>query len=297
MLLATASAAQAPPGETIAAESDRTERMTVPVHIGGQGPYRFMVDTGAERTVIARELAADLGLDPGRTAVMHSMSEVSRVPTVIIPELEIGRRTVSEIHAPALARLHIGAEGLLGVDSLRSQRVELDFSRNEMIVTPAARREEDWDGEVIVVRARSRFGHLMLVDASFDGERVWVIVDTGAEITMANEALRRRLARRGRLGPVVPIELISVTGTRFTADLAVARELRIGGAMIADMPVAFADAQPFRHLDLLDRPALLLGMNALRLFERASFDFPNRRVRLMIRGRGQLRRETRLAAP
>lgn len=298
LLLATASAAQEQaPAETIAADTDATDRMTVPVSIGGRGPYRFMIDTGAERTAIARELAADLGLGPGRTAVVHSMSEVSRVPTVIIPALEVGRRTVSDIHAPALDRLHLGAEGLLGVDSLRSQRVELDFVRNEMTVVPARRPEPDWPGDTIVIRARSRFGHLMLVDASFEGERVWVIVDTGAELTMANNALRRRLSRHRRLGPTSPIEMVSVTGGRLVADLAVARQIRIGGMTITDMPVAFADAQPFHHLDLLDRPALLLGMNALRLFERASFDFATRRVRLMVRSRSQLRRDTRLAAP
>jgi hypothetical protein len=40
----------------------------------------------------------------------------------------------------------------------------------------------------------------MLVDASFDGERIYVIVDTGSEITVANNALRQRLERRHRLG-------------------------------------------------------------------------------------------------
>ena len=39
--------------------------MTVPVEIGGAGPYRFVVDTGAERTVISRELARELELEPG----------------------------------------------------------------------------------------------------------------------------------------------------------------------------------------------------------------------------------------
>ena len=37
-----------------------------------------------------------------------------------------------------------------------------------------------------------------------------------------------------------------------------------------------------RRLRLLDRPAVLLGMDALRLFRRVSVDFANRRVRLLL---------------
>jgi hypothetical protein len=156
-----------------------------------------------------------------------------------------------------------------------------DFERGEMTVTPSRRREESWPADTIVVRARSRFGHLMLVDAAFEGERVWVVVDTGAQVTIANGALRRRLERRGRLGPLNPIEIVSVTGATVQADYGVARRIRIGTARIRDLPVAFADVNAFEQLDLLGRPAILLGMDALQLFERVSFDFANRRVRLL----------------
>ena len=123
------SAQPAPPGqsgqpaieitEAIDLTEDRTQRMTVPVSIDGRGPYGFIVDTGAERTVISRELAETLGLGPGDSATLFSMTEASHIQTVLIPELEVGRRTVSDIHAPALERRHLGAEGLLGVDSLQ----------------------------------------------------------------------------------------------------------------------------------------------------------------------------------
>lgn len=274
----------APPPEAIRLTEDATERMTVPVSIGGRGPYRFIVDTGAERTVIARELARDLGLSEGPVATVLSMTEQSRVGTVLIPALEVGRRRVSAIEAPALERRHLGAEGLLGVDTLQSQRVELDFLRDRMSVVPARRSEERWPASTIVVTARSRYGRLMLVNAELDGERIYVIVDTGAEVTIGNGVLRRRLERRGRLGPLEPVELQSVTGGRLIADYGVARRIRIGGVAVNNLSIAFADAEPFRQLRLDDRPALLLGMDALRLFERASFDFANRRVRLVVGG-------------
>jgi predicted aspartyl protease len=272
-----------------------TARMTVPVSIEGQGPYRFVVDTGAERTIISRELARELDLRQGRTATVHSMTEVSRIGTVVIPGLTIGSRTVSDIHAPALARQNLGAAGMLGVDSLQSQRVVFDFERQEMTISPAARREERWptDG-TIVVTGRRHYGRLVLVDAQVDGQRVWVIIDSGSQVSVANTALRDALRRRGRLGPTREIQLISVTGGRMNADYAVARRIRIGGIDIVSMPLAFADVHPFRQLQLTDRPALLLGMDALQLFDRVSVDFVRRRMRVLLDDSSQVG-DTRMA--
>ena len=97
-------------------QDKKTERMTVPVSIDGKGPYRFLVDTGAERTVISQELARELSLDAGVSTKLHSMTEVGRVETVVIPRLKVNTRTVKDINAPALSRDDLGAEGMLGVE-------------------------------------------------------------------------------------------------------------------------------------------------------------------------------------
>ena len=78
------------------------------------------------------------------------------------------------------------------------------------------------------------------------------------------------------------MHVVSVTGGEFTADYTLARQIRIGGANITNLPIAFADVHPFRQLGLMDRPAILLGMDALQLFDRVSVDFANRRVRLLL---------------
>jgi hypothetical protein len=155
-------------------------------------------------------------------------------------------------------------------------------------VVNAGTREEHWASDAIVVTGKSRFGHLVLVDASLDGEKVWVIVDTGAQVTVGNRVLRSRLERRHRLGPVHQIEMLSVTGGHMMADQSYARIFRLGDAEMHDLPIAFADAHPFKKLGLLDRPAILLGMDALKMFERVSVDFGNRRVKLLTPGRSQL---------
>ncbi|MCX7864571.1 MAG: aspartyl protease family protein, partial [Novosphingobium sp.] len=42
--------------------TDRETRLTVPVTIEGKGPFRFVIDTGSQTTVVADSLAARLGL-------------------------------------------------------------------------------------------------------------------------------------------------------------------------------------------------------------------------------------------
>jgi predicted aspartyl protease len=184
---------------------------------------------------------------------------------------------------------------MLGVDSLQSQRVSFDFVNREMTITASRRNEERWPHDTIVVTGRSVFGHLVLVDASVDDQRVWVIVDTGSAVTVANNALRRKLERRHRLRATVPIEMTSVTGGRLVADQTQVKLIRIGGVDIVNMPIAFADVHPFRKLGLLDRPALLLGMDALQLFRRVSVDFANRRVKMLPSPRSSLTPPRRMA--
>lgn len=42
--------------------------------------------------------------------------------------------------------------------------------------------------------------------------------------------------------------------------------------------LAFADSPAFHRLDLVKRPAMLLGMAQLRMFRRVAIDFATRRV-------------------
>lgn len=292
-LSATPALAQAPTGsliernrgpadtaETLGYAPDSWERMTVEVNVAGRGPYRFIVDTGAERTVISSELAQSLGLNPGNQLTVASVSEVSRVPSVLIPEMEVGRRTLAGIEAPALSERHLGAQGMLGVDSLRSQRVVFDFTRRELTLSPSQLAEErNLPGE-IVVRGRTRLGRMVITNAMVDGQRVTVIIDTGSQVTLGNSVLRSRLESNRRLGETRTVSLTGVTGDLVTAEYTRTRRVQIGGVLINDLPIGFSDVRLFSLLGVGNRPAILLGMDALRLFGRVSIDFANRRVRL-----------------
>jgi hypothetical protein len=199
---------------------------------------------------------------------------------VRMPDVSFRQGEARTLRAFALNGENLGASGVLGIDALRGQRVILDFEANEMRVGPAPRRVVRIAPNDIIVRGRRRFGQLVLIDSSAEGEPVDVIVDSGLQVSVGNEALRRLLtSRRNRF---TQIELISITGESFTADYTRVDNLRIGGVAIVGMPVAFANAHFFRRMRLTRRPALLLGMDALQMFRRVAVDFPNRRAHFVL---------------
>ena len=268
-------------GDKVGFKDDAHERMTVAVRVAGTGPYRFLVDTGADRTAISSDLAAALKLEKRSSARVHSVTGVNLVETVRVPLIELGRNRLERLDAPLLDRRHMGADGILGVDSLRSQRVVFDFKANALSIVPTPRRPLAAERDAIVVRAKARMGHLILSRATVNGRRVNLIVDTGAEISIGNQALRNLL---GLSGPkeADSVELLSVTGAGLDAHYALIDTLDLGGATLKSLPIVFADAHTFRKLELDDRPTLLLGMNAMRAFDLVSIDFAQKKLRVVL---------------
>lgn len=271
------------PGEHLGFET-LDQRMTVPVEIAGAGPYRFIVDTGAQRTVISRQLAGTLGLPAGRNVRLTAMSGTSEVGTVMIPKLSVSTLGAERIEAPALDAQHLGAAGLVGIDSLQGHALAIDFDTQTMAVVPSKSRRSDRSiatagDQEIVIRAKSLFGQLIVTNAYVGNTRIRVILDTGTPVSVANSALRKRLIRGSALKPLV---MMSVLGGIVEANYAIAPTIKLGDATIESLAVAFADAPPFRAFGVEDKPALLLGMDALKLFRRVHIDFANRELRLAI---------------
>ena len=265
---------------------NRGDRMTVNVSVGEKGPYRFLVDTGSERTVISRQLAERLRLAVGRDTVLHSVLGANSVATVVIPRLQVSNSVISVIDAPALDAINIGADGLLGLDGLRSKRVLFDFKNQTMSITPGRERVERFDGETIVVRAKSRQGRLIFTEAHVDGQKVAVIIDTGSQFTVGNLALKAALIKRHLWTFPEKLTIESVTGEKLVADVSVLGRLDVDAVHLDKLPVAFADAHIFKKLNLHKKPALLLGMNAMRAFDKISIDFAAKKVRFVLPATG-----------
>jgi len=281
--------------EDVRFRNEQNDRMTVPVRLSGTGPYRFLVDTGSDRTAISRELAARLKLVAGEAALVHGIAGVATVSTASVPNLQLTRRQVKVIDAPLLEFANMGADGILGVDSLRSQRIMFDFEAKTLSIVPSAAPDFREEPGTIVVQGHRRNGRLIVTEAKANDQSVTVVIDTGSQVTVGNAALRRALLKRKLLtGALQQVELESVTGQKIPGDYMFVRELDIGGIQLRGLAIVFADAHTFKQLKLVDKPALLLGMNAMRAFKKVSIDFANRRLRVIVPEQSSL--DTRMAA-
>lgn len=261
-------------------EIDRSDRMTVPVRINGSEPIPFIVDTGAERTVIANDLARRLRLEAGPLLRLATITGPTNAESFLIENLVMNTINVEMIEAPGLDRSHLGGHGLLGIDSLEDHKVLLDFVAQKMdvLASPHKSGRSRMEAGMIIVRAARKAGRMILSDAYIGGVRVDIILDTGAQTSMGNFALRDRMRKKDRRFDYKPVVMRSVTGDLLVGDFTQIRSITIGGVDMQDLPVTFADNYAFQALNLKNRPAILLGMDALGLFDRVLIDFTNRRV-------------------
>jgi predicted aspartyl protease len=280
--------------EDIRFKNQPDDRMTVQVRLAGSGPFQFLVDTGADRTAISRDLASKLGLAKGEQAAIHTIAGVSTVSTATITDLELTKKPVTVRDAPVLDSGNMGADGILGVDSLRSQRVLFDFGTKTLSIVPSAVPDFREEPGTIVVQAERKNGRLVVTDATANGRELTVVIDTGAQLSIGNEELRRQLLGPNLVDPYQQVQLESVTGAVISGDYMYVRELQIGGLTLKNLAIVFAQSHAFKELRLDHKPALLLGMNAIRAFKKVSIDFASRKFRVVLPESSQL--DVRLAA-
>lgn len=256
-------------------QRERYERMTIPVTIKGEGPFRFMIDTGAQATVLSINLAEKLELTERRRATLVGMASSRPVETTQIPQFEIGTRTLTIMTAPLVESGNIGgADGILGLDGLQGQRVLLDFVKQRMLVAEAAELGGN-RGYEIIVRARRSLGQIIIANAFLDDVKTAVIIDTGAQASVGNMALLQRLRRSRASGENT---MTDINGEQLKGQVRIGNRLSIGEMDLTNIPILFADTPPFSALGFADQPALVLGMNELKLFRRVAIDFDKRQV-------------------
>ena len=259
---------------------DGERRMHVMARVDGRGPFPFMLDTGADHSVLSRELAQSLDLRASGSIRVTGLAGSVLSPAAAVGRLEVGGRRFDDLRMALLPRADLGALGFIGLDCLEKQAVLIDFGAREMQVRRSRGFAED--PGAIVVRGKARFGRLFLVDSTVRRTPIFVVLDSGAQDTMGNPALRalldQRRRRAGAPDSVRAVTLLSVTGQTAVGEEDRLPELTLGGVRMAEVTVIYADLPLFARYGLAEEPAILLGMDVLRSFARIGIDFARREV-------------------
>ena len=260
---------------------DRIGRIWAPVLIDGKGPYRLVLDTGANRSAITTRAAQSLGSTPlATTTHVTGFTGTAVVPTLHVNSMEVGELLIGPTDLPVLTDVFGGAQGVLGIEGLANKRIYADFTRDRLEISRSHgdRPKRDF----VVVPLKLTENGLLLADVRVGWVRAKAIIDTGAQGTVGNLALRDALMRHPPKN-ATRAEVIGVTLDVQTGDDLPAPTIDLGALQVKGAHITFGDMYLFQHWKLTDEPMLTLGMDLLGSFDVLVIDYE--RHELQIRSR------------
>jgi predicted aspartyl protease len=249
-------------------------RILARVMVNGRGPYRFMVDTGANHTAIAASMLVELGLsvDSGKSMTVSGINGSVIAPSVHLESLDAGTLHMRDMQVPVLAGpLLADIDGILGIDGLANKTMTANFMHDRFVVTGSLGGVPIGD---VVVPGRLISQHLLEVDCQVNGVKAKAIIDTGSPRTLANGALLKALVRKsGASASSIPTGVIDATEALQAAVIEPVASVRLGAATISNLYMTFGTFRVFDTWGIETQPAVLVGMDLLGSFAEMTIDY------------------------
>jgi predicted aspartyl protease len=266
---------------------DTAGRAVAPISINGLGPFRFIIDTGANRSVVSQALATRLGLTRSGEGLVHSIDGVQPAMLVNVESLSFGTLRLSRGDTPVLdGPMLDGEHGLLGVDGMAERLLHVDFTKNcvEIYENAAQMPMQGWQS----VPARMRFGSLLVIAGEIMGVHINVLIDTGSDISLGNQSYRDAL--RGVAAHTIEYH----NGHAFTFGRPIVLtqsvwtpRLHLGHTSVDSVTAYIGDFHIFDMWGLQDEPTLLIGMDVLARAREMAIDYEHGIVHFRERPRGK----------
>jgi predicted aspartyl protease len=261
---------------------DRIGRIWAPVVVNGQGPYRLVLDTGASRSALVQRVIDDLGLPVEPSAVrLRGVTGTAIASAVRIEKMEFGELVVENTRVPIVADAFGGADGVLGGDGLENKRITIEFRRDRISIMRSHRQPAAPGHAVVPFRYSPERG--MRVPVQVGSVKAIGLIDTGAQVTVGNLALREALSKRRGQRDQYDDVVIGITEDIQTATLVRIPSITAGQMIVRNAPVRFSDLHIFDHWKLTSQPALLIGMDVLGALDTLVIDYSRGELQLRTR--------------
>ena len=261
---------------------DRIGRIWAPVTVDGKGPLRLVLDTGASRSALTPAALTKLGIQPDldRMVLLRGTTGSARVPTVRVGQVEIGDLLAERQTMVVVDDAFGGADGVLATTALRDRRILADFRRDRIEITRSS--GERAPPGFTTLRIKLLDQHVPWVEAMVGGVRVKAVIDTGAQSTIGNLALRDALLAKRR--EVDPREegVIGVTGDLQEGRSMAAPAIQLERIMVRRARINFVDLHIFQRWQLRDEPAMLLGMDVIGVLDTVILDYRRRELQVRL---------------
>jgi predicted aspartyl protease len=261
---------------------DRIGRVWAPVLINGRGPYRLVLDTGATHSAIVAQVADSLGVAVAEVANIRvtGVTGSAVVHSVAVDRMEVGELSMDSTVLPIVADVFGGAQGVLGTEGLSDKRIIIDFGHDRVVIL---RSRGSLDGRGLATfPLRQLRDHLLALDVRVGHVRAKAIIDTGAQVSIGNQALREALAQRG-LKDVKKEEIEGVTLDVMRGDMMRAPPIEVGSIKLMGVNITYGDMYIFDRWQLLREPTLVLGMDVLGTVDLLVIDYRLRQLQMRLR--------------
>lgn len=260
---------------------DRIGRIWAPVLINGKGPFRLVLDTGASHSAVISRVADNLGLAEGGDSVLvRGVTGAAVVPAIHVQRMEVGDLLIEPSTLPIVADVFGGAEGVLGREGMPDKRIFADFSHDRLTISRSHRERAPAGFSTIPLRISH--GGLLTADIRIGTIKAAAVIDTGAQQTVGNIALREALMKHPP-SDAVPEDIIGVTLDLTHGNTIGAPPIAIGTLSLRHVRVTFADTYLFDHLNMTREPTLLLGMDVLGSFDVLVIDYRMKEMQIRTR--------------
>jgi len=260
---------------------DRIGRIWAPVLIDGKGPYRLVLDTGANHSAITQRAANRLGLPLSKDqALLTGVTGSATVQEVTVDRMEVGELLLGPTFLPIVPDVFAGADGVLGREGLAEMRILADFQHDRLTITRSRRQHADFDFAVVPLRLTPE--GLLVATAMVGHVPARAIIDTGAERTVGNEALRQAVLHhpdsRARREDIVGVTLDVQTGDNEPTPPIYLEKVTLSGVR-----VTYGDMFLFEHWNMTAEPTLLIGMDVLGSFDTLIIDYRTHQLEVRTR--------------
>jgi hypothetical protein len=257
---------------------DRIGRIWAPVLIDGKGPYRLVLDTGANHSAVTARTAGDLGVaaSDGASVSVTGFTGEALVPAIHVSSLEIGDVALGPADLPVLADVFGGADGVLSLNGLTRVRIFADFAHDQLEIARSLREHAPPGFAVVPLRM---IGGLPVVRVRIGSVLTQAIIDTGAQESVGNLALRDALERTAPRNAVRE-DIVGVTLDTQSGDRIASPDMQIGQLTIRGINIVFGDMYLFQHWHLTREPTLAIGMDLLCSFDELIIDYAQHEIQL-----------------
>jgi predicted aspartyl protease len=256
----------------------------LPVEVNGEGPFEFILDTGAGTSLLSSELGQKLGIKVIGSKEGQSAGGAVSVSLAKVDSLAVGSTKLDDVDVGLVDLSHVGRtvgakiDGDLGYNFLKYFRITLDYRRSEIRFDDPRRFELAGQSTAlteVAMRLASPAKPLILVDVYANGRGPFQFaIDTGTSTTAITPELAQQLGVASS-----PIGAATTGGAQVDVTAGVLQSLQVGGARINNSTVVVADFFAMLSAAVGAKLDGIVGYNFLRNYK-VALDYPNETLSL-----------------